>query len=158
MDIQVADRIKSEGREWVALRSMKFTESLGKHLEVTMREIGPTEVHEPMTIRKLDVVQSSYDPMLEEYVELSKEYVDTEVLAIFDPREIARDAIIQMLPEGKIEELDFVVTVDFPTSIAKEDRLIYNNIEYKIKWIMPYTYQTYVGIKKSMDNYLTNKD
>ena len=64
--------------------------------------------------------------MLEEYAELRKEYVDYDLLAIFDPWEIARDSIIQMLDAGKIEELDFVMTVDFPTKIAKEDRIIYN--------------------------------
>ena len=158
MDVIVGDRIVVGERQWVAIRAMQFTEVLGKHLEVQMREIWPTQVHELCSLRKLDVVQSSYDPMLEEYAELRKEYVDYDLLAIFDPWEIARDSIIQMLDAGKIEELDFVMTVDFPTKIAKEDRIIYNWLEYKIKWVMPFTYQTYVWIKKSMDNYIANQD
>ena len=156
MDIIVSDRILIDGRQRVAIRAMKFTEVLGKHLEVQMREIGPTQVHEKVTRKVLDVVQSSYDPLLEEYGETTKEYVDNEMLVLLDPWEIARDAIIQMLDPGKIEELDFVMTVDFPQTIKKEDRIIYNGVEYKIKWIIPYPYQYYVGIKKSMDNYLAN--
>ena len=38
-DVNVSDRILVDNRQRVAVRSMKFTEVLGKHLEVQMREI-----------------------------------------------------------------------------------------------------------------------
>jgi len=156
MDIHVSDRILSEWRQRVAINVKKYTEVLGKHLEVMMREIWPTEVHETVTKKTLDVVQTWFDPLLEERTEQKKEYVTKDMIVLLDPREIAKDSIIQMLDAGKMEELDYVMTMDYPDKIVKEDRILYNGLEYEIKWIIPMPYQYMVWIKKSMVNYITN--
>jgi hypothetical protein len=157
MDIQVADRIIEWDRQRVAVNVKKYTEALWKHLEVLMREIWPTEVHEAVTKKTLDIIQSNFDPLLEERMEQSKEYIDSTLLVLMDPREQAKDSVIQMLDAGKIEELDYVMTVDFPNTIAKEERIIYNDIEYEVSWIIPQPYQYRVGLKKSVVNYIANQ-
>ena len=157
-DINVADRIVDGDRQWVCVNVKKYTEVLGKHLEILMREIWPTEVHEKVIKKSLDIVQSRFDPLLEERETSSKEYIDKEMYVLMDPREQAKDSVIQMLDAGKIEELDRLMTVDFPEKIVKEDRIIYNGIEYEIKWIIPFVYQSRLGLKKSMVNYITNQN
>ena len=157
MDIAVGDRIIDGTRQFVAAGVARYTEVLGKHLEIVMREIWPTVVHETITKKSLDTVQTKYDPLLEERSNNWKTYKDTEILGLLDPWTIAKDWIIKMMDAGKIEELDYVLTVDFPEKIVKEDRIIYKWVEYEIKRIIPQPYQFQVGLKKSMVNYFDNQ-
>ena len=157
MDIQIADRIIDTDRQWVVLNVKRYTEVLGKHLELLMREIWPTNVHEEVTKKTLEITQSNYDPLLEEREAGSKTYTNNNLLVLLDPWEYARDSIIKMLDSGKVEELDLVMTLDFPEKIVKEDRIVYKGVEYEIKWIIPQPYQYLVWLKKSMVNYMSNQ-
>ena len=54
---------------------------------------------------------------------------------------------------GKIEDTELVVTLFFPESVDKEDKIVYNGDTYEIKWIIPFPHQIAIWINKYIKGY-----
>ena len=78
---------------------------------------------------------------------------DTTMQVLLDPIATAKAAFIKFIEAGKLEEIDYVMTVDFPDSVVKEDRIEFDSTSYQIMWIIPQPFQILVGLKKSLKNY-----
>lgn len=158
MDIKVSDRIVEWTRQRVVAWVARFTDTLWQHMELVMRELWPTEVHETITRKTLDEIQSWYDPLLAERTEYEKTYIEKPISVLVDPIDLARDSIIQMLDAWKIEQVQYMMTAELTYNIKKEDRFVYNGLEYIVEWIIPQPYQILVGLNKSMVNYITKTE
>jgi len=156
IDFKINDRLIHWNRQFVVAWAATFDDTLWAHMEVVMREVWPTSVHEVVKRKKLDTVQSSYDPLLEERTEYGKQYVEDEILVLVDAIDLARGHIIQMLDAWKIEQVQYMMTTEITEDIKKEDRFIYNWLEYIVEWIIPQPYQLLVWLNKSKVNYITN--
>ena len=138
-DIQVTDKIVDQsGRAFVVAGVPTYDDTLGSHLEITMRELN-SSVHETVTRRRLEEVQTEFDPIFLTWVG-SKEYVDTDIKVIIDPLMANKSAFIKMMDAGKLEEVDLVMSSALTDDIVKEDRITRGGIEYKILRIVPLPY------------------
>ena len=157
VDLKVADRVyDADSNIWFVVAWVAhFWDTLWKHLEVVMRQIWPSSVHEAVTRKKLDTVQSSYDPLLEERTEYGKIYKEDEILVLVDSIELAKSSIIQMIDQWRIEQVQYMMTTEVTEDIKKEDRFMYWWFEYIVEWILPQPYQQLVWLNKSMVNYST---
>lgn len=153
MDIKPTDRVVHGDREFVVAGVPDFTDALGQHFEVRMREVA-SSFHEEVIRKTLLAVQPNKDELFEEWSDV-KAYGTSTLKVLIDPVEniTARDSFIQIIDPGKLEQIDYVMTVDLPTRMDKAERIFMRGNEYEIMWILDQDYETFVGLKKSMVNY-----
>lgn len=155
IDLVSSDRIvdtSNNDREFVVAGNAVFTDTLWKHLEVMIREVN-SKMHEPVIQKVLSDTQANYDPIYEER-HADKNYGDKTINVLIDPMESARESFIKIMEIWKLEEVDLIMTVDFPDKVDKADRIIRDNIEYEIKRVVTHPYQYLVWLRKSMVNYI----
>jgi len=112
-------------------------------------------MHTVVTRKALTETQGNYDPIFEERVAW-KDYASQTMSVLLDPIEASKEAFIKMLDSWKLEEIDYIMTVDFPDKVAKEDRIMFDGVEYEVKRIVPHPFQYLVWLRKSMVNYFDN--
>lgn len=155
-DIKTADRIIYGEKEYVIRGVKRCDDSLGKHLEVFMREIA-SEVHQNILILNPEELQESYNPVLKEYV--GNRIDDGRIIKVLiDPVEAAKNQVVQYMEPGRLDGIDYIMTVDFPEKLTLDTKIFFNDIEHDIKWIYEDTYQYRMGLVKSVINYKDNED
>lgn len=150
-DIKVADRIIHGDRKFVVAGVPDFTDALGQHFEILMREVE-SDFHEDVVRKTLSPTQTNIDPIFNEWSG-AKSYIDTTISVLIDPIESAKNAYINIIDPGKLEQVDYLMTVDYPLNITKSERIIRRGTEYEVMWIIEHPFQYLVWLKKSMLNY-----
>jgi len=153
LDIKVADRLTNEddSKTYVVLAVPEHKRGLGNHMELVVRQIA-SDLHETVNRKILSVTQTYYDPILLEYSG-AKSWEESDLSVLLDPIEQAKEHFIQIVEGGKLDKVDYIMTVDLPTSIDVGEKFDYKDIEYDVMWVIPQPFQTLVGIKKSVTNY-----
>ena len=153
-DIIVSDRIviECEAKTFVVVASRKYDDATGKHMAIFIREVGST-MHEDVVHKTVSSEQPAFDPIFQEWVDDNKSYEDVTVSVLLDPFESAKASFIKILEAGKLEDVDWIMTVDFPTTVDKADKFVFNDTNYDVKWIVPHPFQRLVGLKKSLKDY-----
>lgn len=162
-DIQVSDRIIHDEETFVVLGIQKFSDQMWVHYEVQMRWVA-TEFHSTVVHNSALARNTTYDPVLQEFTYPSqKDYASWVYISVLlDPIESSKSSYIKILDPGKLEEIDYVMTVEKDVVIDKTDRILdestrVDNVSpgtyYEVLRIVPQPAQTLVGLRKMMSNY-----
>lgn len=155
-DCVPGDRIVVEcDKTFVAAGVRTFDDATGKHIAILVREIG-SAMHEDVEHKTVSDTQTTYDPIFQEWSANDKDYDSATISVLLDPFEAAKESFLKIIEAGKLEDVDWIMTVDFPTSVKDEDKFVFNSVEYEVKWIIPHPFQTLVGLRKGIRNYKTN--
>ena len=152
IDLEVADRVLVDDRTFVVAGVSKLDDTVGKHMEFLMREVGSANFHETVKIKTLSDTQENYDPIFMEWSAGEKSYVDTEVSVLMDQAQDAKEKFKLLNEAGKFNDIQWLMTVDLPTSLTTDDRIEYQGNLYRVEWIEDLVWEKLVGLKSDMDN------
>lgn len=156
LDLKVSDRILWEdtagnSRIFVVAGVADFEDELGQHMKSLIREVE-SELHTEVTWKTPSDTQTSYDPIFEEFTE-GQDFDDSTLKVLLDPIESAKESFIKVLGEGKLQGIEWIMTVDLPVTVTDKDKFTFDGVTYDVKWIVPEPFQYLVGLSKAMDNY-----
>jgi len=152
-DILPGDRISHNGKEYVVMSSQFYDDRLGQHIEGYMREID-SHIHEEVLIRIRTNRQDNYDPILKEFIG-GVEVTTESIKVLLDPMSQSKNEFIKIVAAGKLEDIDYIMQVDFPQTFKLTDKLEYEDETYSIMWRYKRPYDRIYGLKKEIKNYQT---
>lgn len=150
-DLRVKDKIVDGDRSFIVSSVFPFTDWHWEHLESLILETN-TYHHENIDIISLSQTQNNYDSTMWEWIG-NKNTTTRTVSALVDYAKLLKWKFIKMLDWGKIEDTELVVTLMFPETIDKLDKIVYNGNTYEITWIIPFAHQLVVWINKYIKDY-----
>lgn len=150
-DLLVRDKVIDWDRSFIISGISEYWDWFWKHQEVLMLEMD-TYIHEDIEIVKLNANQRNYDTVMWEWI-WAKTSTTRTVKALVDSAKLLKGQFIKMIPGGKIEDTELVVTLFFPESVDKSDKIIYNGDTYEVKWIIKFPHQLAVWINKYIKDY-----
>ncbi len=153
-DIFVKDKVIDWDRSFIVSGVSGYWDNHWKHLEVTMVEIN-SRLHENISIITLWWTQTNYDTLMWEWVWIKTTTTKT-VSVLMDVAQALKSDFIKMLWGWKMENVEYIMTLQYPENIAKTDKVLYNWIEYGITWILPFPHQQLVWLSKNIINYDIN--
>ena len=142
-----------EEESYVIIGKGMNTDSLGTPTTCLVRQLL-SPMHEDIIWWIPDATQPNYDPLLEEYVKQGQKMNNTVIKALIDPIDSAKATYIKFIEAGKLEDIDFVLTADFPDVVTSKHKFTYLDSIYEVKWILPQEWQTLIGLKKSVISYV----
>lgn len=151
-DIQVWDRLYTNWKKYVFMTVDDFSDQLGPHIEAVLREID-SPLHQEVSYKEQKEIQGNYDPILKEYVGSGKKFETTQISVLIDPIESAKNSFINIIDAGKMENVDYIMTVELDQKIDKNGKIELYEEVYHIKWIIDLPYQKLVWLTKSLRNY-----
>jgi len=150
-DLVVRDKVIHDSKNFIVWGTYEYSDSLWKHLEVIMLQ-NDTIFHEDITIDKLSLCQPNYDAVMWEWIWPKIQETRT-IKALVDSAKLLKGQFIKMIPWWKLEDTELVATIFFPESIEKEDKIVYNENTYEVKWIIPFPHYLAVWINKYIKDY-----
>lgn len=150
-DIYVKDKVIDWSRSFIVSWVYDYSDNHWKHLEILMIEMN-SRLHETIEIKSLNVTQTNYDTIMWEWIG-SKNLTSRNVKVLIDSAKLMKANFIKMIEWWKIEEVELVVTMFFPETIDKSDKIVYNGDTYEIKWIIPFPHQLAIWIIKYIKDY-----
>lgn len=155
VDILAGDRIvfslNGNTTTLVVSRIAVYTDQIGQHIEMLTREVD-SAYHTDVIVRSQSSVQTAYDPLLKEWTG-GKDWDEETLSVIVDPIPSDKTHFVNIIPAGKLEGTEYVMTVDLPYTLNTNKKIVYGGIEYDIHWEVPSPYQYMVGLTKSIKNY-----
>lgn len=150
-DIIVGDRLVFWEKSYVFVWVGEFSDFMWPHLECIIRWIW-TRFHDSVLLQDFEDTQENYDDLLWEW-DGSKNTTDSLIKVLMDPAELLKSASIRIIDAGKLEDVDYVMTIELDQDIKNQDKIVYQDIDYDIKWIIPHPYQKLVWLSKWKTNY-----
>lgn len=152
-DIRIKDKVIHWARNFIISWIYEYSDWMWEHLEILMLE-NNTRHHESIDIISLDTNQNNYDNLMWEWIS-GKNTTTRTLNVLVDSAKLLKGQFIKMLPWWKIEDTELVVTMTFPESIDKSDKIVYNGSTYEIKWVIDFPHQIAIWINKYIKDYET---
>lgn len=150
-NLKVGDKLEICWKEYIFMEASDFTDTLGKHIECTIRQ-SKSIYHTSVSVKTDNLVQPNYDPILKEYVG-TREQTESIYSVLIDPVESAKNAFINVIDAGKMENIVYVMTMDLDMNIHKNAKISFDETVYNVSWIVKLPYQILVWLDKSVKNY-----
>lgn len=145
------DDTEGNARIFVVAGVADFEEEMGQHKKSLIREVA-SNMHTEVTWLTPSGDLAGYDPIFEEFTE--GQDMDSNTLKVMlDPIESAKESFVKILGEGKMSGIEWIMTVDLPSTLTDKDKIQFDGVTYDIKWVFPEPFQVLAGLVKSMENY-----